>query len=108
MAKRTDVEILADLTAKQQAIEARIEAVKARTKERARKEETRRKILVGAVILAEAEQSDAAKQRLLSLLDKHLVRSVDRAAFGLPPRADRPGQTGVSETVNPSRMAERP
>lgn len=109
MAKRTDEELLADLAAKQRAIEARIDAVKARTKERARKEDTRRKVLVGAVILAEAEQSDAAKQRLLTLLDKHLVRPIDRAVFGLPPRADRPGQeAAASETVNPPRVAERP
>ena len=96
MAKRTDDEILADLTAKQREIETRINAVKARSKERARKEETRRKVLVGAVILAEAERSEAAKQRLQALLDKHLVRPIDRAVFGLPPRPGQPGQAAVS------------
>lgn len=96
MMKRTDDEILAELAVKQRAIEARIDAVKARTKERARKEDTRRKVLVGAVILAEADQSEAAKQRLLTLLDKHLVRPVDRAVFGLPPRAEHPGQAATS------------
>lgn len=96
MAKRTDDEILADLTAKQREIEMRINTVKARSKERARKEETRRKVLVGAVILAEAERSEAAKQRLQALLDKHLVRPVDREVFGLPPRPDRPGQVVAS------------
>ena len=103
MAKRTDDEILADLTAKQREIEMRINAVKARSKERARKEETRRKVLVGAVILAEAERSDAARLRLQTLLDKHLVRPVDREVFGLPPRPDRPGQVGVSgdRTLSP-------
>lgn len=86
MARRTEEEKLAALSAKRKAIEAQIQAVTARQKERVRKDDTRRKILAGAVILAEAEKTPAAKQRFMALLDQHLVRDIDRAVFDLPPK----------------------
>lgn len=84
MARRSDVERLAELEGRKRALEAQMQAIQARRRATERKEETRRKVLAGAVVLAEAERNPAAKQRLTALLDQHLTRPVDRAVFGLP------------------------
>ena len=84
---QTEAERLAELEARKKALEAQMDAIQARQKERDRKADTRRKVLAGAAILAEAERDPAAKQRLMALLDRHLVRDVDRAVFDLAPKA---------------------
>ena len=61
---------------------------KAAEKKRQRSEETRRKILVGAVILAKVEHGEWPQERLRELMDKALTRADDRALFGLPTLAE--------------------
>ena len=61
---------------------------RAADKKRQRSEETRRKILVGAVILAKVERGEWPQERLCELLDKALTRADDRALFGLPTLAE--------------------
>jgi len=53
-------------------------------KKRQRSDETRRKILVGAVILAKVERGEWTKERLRELMDQALTRADDRVLFGLP------------------------
>lgn len=67
--------------AKKQQIEARKRALE--TKEE-RAKDTRRKILVGAAILAKVDRGEWPKDKLLSMLDASLSRSDDRALFDLP------------------------
>lgn len=62
-----------------------------------RRDDTRRKILVGALILAEAEQDLAMKTRLDALLRKHLTRNDDRALFGLDPLPGNRNDTAKDE-----------
>ena len=57
---------------------------RAAEKKRQRSEDTRRKILVGAVILAKVEHGEWPKERLRELMDQALTRADDRALFGLP------------------------
>ena len=57
-------------------------------KRRQRSEDTRRKILVGAVILAKVERGEWPQERLCELLDKALTRADDLALFGLPTLAE--------------------
>ena len=57
---------------------------RAAEKKRQRSEDTRRKILVGAVILAKVEHGEWPKERLRELMDKALTRADDRTLFGLP------------------------
>ena len=57
---------------------------RAADKKRQRSEDTRRKILVGAVILAKVEHGEWPKERLREWMDKALTRADDRALFGLP------------------------
>ena len=53
---------------------------------KARKRDTRRKILAGSWVLAEAETDPALSQRLRTGLDAFLEREGDREVLGLTPR----------------------
>lgn len=71
--------------AQRQQIEARKRVAEAKTK---RTEDTRRKILAGALVLEMMEGDDATKQRFLDRLGKYLTRTDDRALFNLSPLTD--------------------
>jgi hypothetical protein len=71
------------LKARQQRIEARWRSIESR---RARRDDTRRKILVGAIVLAKVEQGVLAESVLRGWLEGALERDEDRALFDLPPR----------------------
>jgi hypothetical protein len=76
-------ERLRQLKAKQQRIESRRRHLESR---QARRADTRRKILVGAVVLAKVEQGVLAESVLRGWLDGALERADDRALFELPKR----------------------
>ncbi len=59
-------------------------------KKRQRSDDTRRKILVGAVILAKIEHGEWPKERLREWMDQALTRADDRALFGLLPTPSEP------------------
>jgi phage shock protein A len=67
--------------AKKQQIEARKRAAESKVK---RSIDTRRKILVGAAILAKVERGEWPQDKLLAMLDAALTRPDDRALFELP------------------------
>jgi len=73
-------EKLRQLKARQQAVEARRRTLESR---RERKADTRRKILVGAIVLAKVERGEISESDLKRWLDQALVRAEDRALFGL-------------------------
>ena len=73
---------LKQLKAQKQQIEARQRAAAAKT---SRQQDTRRKVLVGAVILAKVERGEWPKEKLLTMLDSTLTRLDDRALFELSP-----------------------
>ena len=64
---------------------ARAERQQAISKRRERKEDTRRKILIGAIVMAKIEQGVMDDKQLKSWLDQALTRPDDRALFGLEP-----------------------
>lgn len=70
--------------AKKHKQDARKRAIEAKKR---RSDDTRRKILVGAAILAKVERGEWPEDKLLAMLDDALSRDDDRALFGLPPRA---------------------
>lgn len=51
--------------------------------ERARRDDTRRKILIGAIVLAKVEQGVLAEAQVRQWLDGALKRADDRKLFGL-------------------------
>lgn len=82
----TELENLSQLEKlkKQKAIlEARIQKAEAMNKERHRKEETRRKILLGAYYLDKI-RNNGTFESVKKEMDEFLTRNSDRALFGLP------------------------
>ena len=73
-------ERLKQLKARQQKIEARKRTLESR---RSRRDDTRRKILVGAVVLAKVDQGVIAESTLRGWLEGAPSRADDRALFDL-------------------------
>lgn len=71
---------LKQLKAREQLVEARRRRLES---QRARKADTRRKILVGAIVLAKVEQGVVSESELREWLDGALRREDDRTLFGL-------------------------
>jgi hypothetical protein len=71
---------LKQLKVQQQRSEQRARTIAAR---RSRHAELRRKILVGAVVLAKVEAKEFDEQTLKRWMDENLTRADDRALFGL-------------------------
>ena len=74
---------LQQLKTRQARIEARKRALSSR---RERKDDTRRKILAGTVLLSRVESGDIATALFRQWLDRALTRQEDRDLFGLDPR----------------------
>jgi hypothetical protein len=70
------------LLAKREAMNAKIRQELSRDRMRKRRQDTRRKIIAGALVLA--EESTAIKSWLQRTLDKALKRNDERELFGLP------------------------
>lgn len=73
---------LKQLKTRQQRIDARARAL---TSRRARQDDTRRKILIGATVLARIDRHELDHSELQAWLDAHLTRDDDRALFELLP-----------------------
>lgn len=75
-------EKLKQAKALKQKAEARVKATE--TKQN-RANDTRKKILVGAAILAKVERGEWPKEKLLDMMGQQLTRPDDRILFELPP-----------------------
>jgi len=64
-------------------IDAQLALLKARDKEKERKADTRRKILIGAVVMQEMEKNPETDGWVRGLLKSRLVKDRDRDLFGL-------------------------
>ena len=85
MARKTEEERLAELEAQKLKIEQQMRSITIRQKERSRKDDTRRKVLVGATVLALVDSGQWTGPNIGEMLGKHLTRNSDRALFGLYP-----------------------
>ena len=66
----------------------RLRTLKAEETKRLRKDDTRRKILYGAAVLAMVDTMSDDKRRLaLTRIEQHIFRPKDRTFLGLPPIA---------------------
>jgi large subunit ribosomal protein L7/L12 len=74
-------EKLTQLKLRQQRLDARKRAIDAL---RERKAATRRKILVGGIVLTKVERGEIDNEQFRGWLDQALTRAEDRALFGLP------------------------
>lgn len=76
-----------------------------RLRRRARRDDTRRKVLAGAMLLVKVVQGDYSKDLLQSQLDDYLKRDTERVLFGLPIAADdgAPSRRGRNEKTEDTR-----
>lgn len=88
---------LGKLLEKRETLAARIRREQAKARTQHRKDDTRRKILAGAMILERAEKDAAFKIELDALLARFLLRDDDRALFGLAPLPDASAQPKADE-----------
>jgi hypothetical protein len=68
------------LKAEQQRVETRKKAAEVKRK---RQDDTRRKVLAGAVLLAQVESGEWPEAKFKAMMDKGLTRAEDRGLFGL-------------------------
>ena len=79
------LEKLKQLKARKQAIEAR---EKSKQKEQERKDDTRRKILLGSYLIKKMQENAANKEKILADLSEYLVEDRDRKLFDLPSKTN--------------------
>jgi len=118
MAKKTPEQRLAELNKQQAKIEAELKQKRAaitrkkrqqlaKLTNQKRKEDTRRKVLDGALLQHLIESNKIKKETLDGFRDSFLERDDDRALFGLPPRpaasdAGKKPKQATTKTVTPS------
>jgi hypothetical protein len=69
---------LETLREKQKQIQAKIDALEARNKVQARKEDTRLKVIIGAAFLADAEHHEETRAAVKAVLGRAITASRDR------------------------------
>lgn len=94
MPRAEPTEKLRKLEESQARIAAEIQRVRGRAAQKARKRNTHRKILAGALLLDQVKRGEWPEARFLAAMDKFLEKDRDRAVFDLPPRASSPAKTG--------------
>jgi hypothetical protein len=77
----------AKLEAKKKQVEEKLKLLAAREAGQRRRDDTRRKIIVGALAITHAEQDghDEFRRELYSLVSRYTTRPQDRALFNLEP-----------------------
>lgn len=89
------------LREKQRQLSERIKQLEACAAQKQRKEETRRKVLLGALLAHWMQNDEALSAKVDAALPGFLVRQVDRDVFGLPeiaPKKNTVGPPASSET----------
>ena len=81
--RKTPEQQLAELETKQSQINARIQKKRAEVSKLKRKQDTRRKIIAGALALENMEQDGQFAEAMRGLLKTHITRPEDRKLFNL-------------------------
>lgn len=88
-------------------LEAQYKQELAKDKGKERKLETRKKVLVGAMILQWVKDGSFSEEDLLAALDSFLLRDYDRAVFDLPPK-QKPFPAATSTEQQPAKETKPP
>jgi hypothetical protein len=104
MARRSRTDRLELLRQKRAQLDAQLRALEARDKQAARKADTRRKVIAGALALEhfEANRNSEFARVMFRLLDEYVVRPHDRALF---PDLPAPGEAGATAATEFARTA---
>ncbi|MCD9468960.1 hypothetical protein [Photobacterium iliopiscarium] len=76
---------LEKITKQIEALQAKANSEKNREREKSRKEETRKKILIGAMVLDGMSKNQDYQSKMLKNIDKYLTAERDRKLFNLTP-----------------------
>lgn len=79
---------LEDLLKKREQINAQIQKARARQNAQERKEETRRKILLGALVKEMMKKGELDENLILKRLEGFLTREIDRKLFDFPAKGE--------------------
>jgi large subunit ribosomal protein L7/L12 len=77
---------LEQLLKRREELNAQIQKIKAQEASQKRKFDTRRKILLGALMMEMMDSGELDKNKIMKRLDGFLTRDIDRSLFDLPPR----------------------
>lgn len=107
--------MMADIAKMKEQLEkmkARIKAAESREAKKRRAEDTRRKILVGAIVLEDMRRENKEKMALYitHLLNTRLTRPQDRVLFELPPEPPKPKEQSqkTDTTASAARGESQP
>lgn len=86
---------------KREQLNAQIQAIKSKEASQKRKDDTRRKVLIGGVVIKMLKTGEMPQERLTHILDKHLEKDADRALFELQERvkSDQKRETLEQELI---------
>jgi large subunit ribosomal protein L7/L12 len=76
---------LEQLLKRREELNAQIQKIKAQEASQKRKSDTRRKILLGALVMEMMDSGELDKNKIMKRLDGFLTRDIDRSLFDLPP-----------------------
>lgn len=76
---------LQKLKEQQDKINAKIKRIEQQEKEKQRKDDTRKKILIGAMVLDKMSKSEQSNSKVIGQLNEYLTADRDRKLFGLSP-----------------------
>ncbi len=79
MSKKLD-----DLLKKREQLDAQIQQERNKQSQQKRKEDTRRKILLGALMMELMKKGELDEKKILKRLDGFLTKDIDRKLFALP------------------------
>ena len=85
------------------AIDRKLRRAESRLRGQARRDDTRRKILIGAGLLTEARSDPVLRSWLAGKFSAHLTRHRDRALFGLDPNSDAEPLAGFKPKTLPDQ-----
>ena len=77
------------LLEKREQLNAQITKQRNKQSQLKRKQNTRRKILLGALVMNLMDSGVLSKEKIMKELDVYLTKDIDRALFDLPPRNEQ-------------------
>ena len=93
---------LEQLLKKREELSAQIQKIRAREATQKRKEDTRRKILLGALVMEMIEKGELEQGKIWKRLDGFLTREIERKLFDLPVKDEQK----AGETIGKSKPAK--
>ncbi len=98
---------LEKLLEKRDTLNAEIQKVRARQSAQKRKEDTRRKILLGALVQEMMANGELDKEMIMKRLDGFLTRDIDRNLFNFPIKEPAKGKDNQTKTTDKKTSPSR-